>query len=87
MAATAAASAPTPRVWITAGTVAATAVASAPAPTVVIGSVVLAYLVPEPHPHLPADHDDLIALGIEFGLAVTLLFVGGKLAAGRILRP
>ena len=56
-------------------------------PTVIIGPALLAYIVPaQDGYHLPADHDDLIAYGIELGLVLALLFVGGKLVARRTFR-
>lgn len=57
-------------------------------PAVILGpSAVLAYFaVAPPHPHLAAKHDDLVGYGIELALVVGVLFVGGKLVAGRIFR-
>jgi hypothetical protein len=58
-------------------------------PTVIIGpSALLAYFAvsPPPHPHLAAKHDDLVGYGIELALVVGVVFVGGKLVAGRIFR-
>jgi hypothetical protein len=72
---------------VKAGTLAASATASAAAPTVtVIGPFALVYAVPEPHPHLPAKHDDPIMLGTELGLVVVFVLVGWKLVACRLLR-
>jgi hypothetical protein len=58
------------------------------ATTVVLGpSALLVYItIPAPHPHLPVDHHDPVAYGIEIGLTVAVIFVGGKLVAGRIFR-
>jgi hypothetical protein len=48
---------------------------------------VFAYIVvPEPHPHLPAKHDDPVILGTEIGVVFVVLFVGFKLVAWRLLR-
>jgi hypothetical protein len=59
------------------------------ATTVVLGpSALLVYItIPAAHPHLSADHHDPVAYGIEIGLTVAVLFVGGKLVAGRMFRP
>jgi hypothetical protein len=89
-AAIAAGNAPSPTVWVKTGTLAATAAASAPAPTVIIGpsaTVFAVITIPAPHPHVLADHHhDPVAYGIELGLTVAVLFVGGKLIAGRTFR-
>jgi hypothetical protein len=80
----------TPRVWVKTGTLAATAVASAPAPAVVVGpfAATIAYVVAQPHYHLPADHDDPIARAFaDVGLVLVVLFVGWKLVACRLMRP
>ena len=77
----------TPTVHVKAGTLVASATASAAAPTVtVIGPFALVYAVPEPHPHLPAKHDDPIMLGTELGLVVVFVLAGWKLVACRLLR-
>ena len=70
------------------GTIAASAVASASAPTVVVVGpfASLVYVVAEPHYHLPAKHDDPIALGTDVGLVLVVLFVGWKLGACRLVR-
>lgn len=88
LAAGAMASAVAPTVSVKTGTVAATARASAPAPTVVIlGSVALAYILAEPHYHVPAHDDDPVALGTEVGLvALVVLVVGWKVVARRLVR-
>lgn len=50
-------------------------------------SAVLAFVVQtEPGYHLPADHHDPIAIGVDIGLTAALLFVGGKLVAQRTFR-
>lgn len=86
-AATAMASAPVPGVSVAVPVPAGGARAVGFAPTAVIGpSVLLAYIVAEPHPHLSAHHDDPIAYGTEIALAAALIFVGGKLVAGRTFR-
>ena len=55
-------------------------------PTVIIAGVVLAYaVVTHDSYHLAADHHDLIAYGTELALVVGVIFVGGKLVAGRLL--
>lgn len=57
-----------------------------PLRVVVMPSVVIAYaVVTGDHYHLPADHKDFIAYGTELALILTLIFVGGKLVAGRRL--
>jgi hypothetical protein len=57
-------------------------------PAELIGpAVVLAYAVlPKLHDgyHLAADHHDLIAYGTELALVVGVIFVGGRLVAGRL---
>jgi hypothetical protein len=51
-------------------------------------SAVLVFIaIPAPHPHLPADHHDPVAYGVELSLAAAVLFVGWKLVAGRVFRP
>jgi hypothetical protein len=79
---------PEGRVFEKTGTLMAGTSVSGVATTVVLGpSALLAYItIPAPRPHLPADHHDLVAYGIELGLTVAVLFVGGKLVAGRIFR-
>jgi hypothetical protein len=86
-AATATASTPPPSIGVAVPVTAATAIGSAAPPMVIIGpSAVLAYFtIPAPHPHLLADHHNPVAYGIELGLTVAVLFVGGKLVAARIL--
>lgn len=81
-------SAPAPTIGISVPVPAAVATAGGMAPTVVIGpAALLAYIVQtEDGYHLPADHHDPIAFGIEVGLVLALLFVGGKLVAERIFR-
>jgi hypothetical protein len=66
----------------------ATVTLSAATPTVIIGSsAVLAVItVPVPHPHLAAKHHDPVGYSVELALAGAVLFVGGKLVAGRIFR-
>ena len=81
--------APLPIVDVAVNAGAATAIGSAGAATfVVLGpTAILAYeAIPPPHPHLPADHDDPLAVGVELGVAVAAVFVGFKLVAGRRLR-
>ena len=86
-AATAVASAPSATVSAKAGTLAAGAVASAPAPRVIVAGVVLAYaVVTHGGYHLAADHHDLIAYGSELALVLALIFVGGRIVAGRRFR-
>jgi hypothetical protein len=61
------------------------------APTVLVApAVVLAYALVRPpgeHDgyHLAADHDDLIVYGTELAVVLALIFVGGRLVAGRLL--
>jgi hypothetical protein len=48
-------------------------------------TVVIAYaVVTHDGWHLAADHHDLIAYGTELALVVALLFVGGRIVAGRL---
>jgi hypothetical protein len=50
-------------------------------------SVVLAYaVVTHDGYHLAADHHDLIAYGTELALVLGVIFVGGRLVAGRLFR-
>jgi hypothetical protein len=57
------------------------------APAALIGPAVLAYaVVTHDGYHLASDHHDLIAYGTELALVVALIFVGGRLVAGRLLR-
>jgi hypothetical protein len=50
-------------------------------------AIVVAYAIVTDHGyHLAADHHDLIAYGTELALALCLIFVGGKLVAGRRFR-
>jgi hypothetical protein len=59
-------------------------------PAELIGpGVVLAYaVVPKTHEgyHLAADPKDLIAYGTDLGLVLGVIFVGGRLVAGRLFR-
>ena len=49
--------------------------------------MVVAYaLVTHDGYHLAADHHDLIAYGTELALVVGVIFVGGRLVAGRLFR-
>lgn len=58
-----------------------------PLRVVVAPSVVIAYAVmTHDGYHLPADHHDPIAYGTELGLVLALIFVCGRLVAGRLLR-
>jgi D-alanyl-D-alanine carboxypeptidase len=79
---------PEGRVFEKTGTLMAGTSLSGVTTTVMLGPLaVLAYItIPAPHPHLPADHHNLFAYGVELGLTVAFLFVGGKLVAGRIFR-
>jgi hypothetical protein len=57
-------------------------------PAELIGpAVVVAYaVVTHDGYHLAADHHDLIAYGTELALVVGVIFVGGRLVAGRLFR-
>ena len=57
-------------------------------PAELIGpAVVVAYaLVTHDGYHLAANHHDLIAYGTELALVVGVIFVGGRLVAGRLSR-
>jgi hypothetical protein len=42
----------------------------------------------QPHPHLRGDHHrDPFAYGVKVGLAFAVLYVGGRMIAGRIFKP
>jgi hypothetical protein len=58
------------------------------APEVVVApAVVLAYaVVAHDGYHLAADHKDLVAYGLELAVVAVLIFVGGRLVAGRLFR-
>jgi hypothetical protein len=71
-----------PRVFEKSGTIHITARTSA---IVIPGGVLLAYVVAQPHYHLPAKHDDPIMLGSEVALVLAVLFVGWRLVGGRLL--
>lgn len=75
---------PTPSIAVPAG--GAVASGTAPIPTFIVASAVLYVIGAEPAYHLPADHHDPIAYGVEVGLAVAVLFVGGKLVAQKVFR-
>jgi hypothetical protein len=50
-------------------------------------AVVLAYaVVTHDGYHLAADHHDLVAYGTELALVLGVVFVGGRLVAGRLFR-
>jgi hypothetical protein len=36
--------------------------------------------------HLAADYDDLVAFGTELALVLGVMFVGGRIVAGRLFR-
>jgi hypothetical protein len=71
-------------VSVPAGGAVASGVAAA---TAVVGpsAILMYYAVPPPHPHLPADHDDLIATSVELTVVVVFLFVAFRLVRVRIL--
>lgn len=64
------------------------AIAGGRAPSFVIGPALLYIIeVPAtPHPHEAADHDDPVAYGVELGLVLAFLFIGGKIVAERAFR-
>lgn len=87
LAAGARASAVAPGVSVKVGGVAARATASATAGKVVVlgAGLAFAYVVAEPHYHVPANHHDRVALGTEVVVAVVFLLVGCKIVARRFV--
>jgi hypothetical protein len=66
----------------------AAAAAHAAGGVVVVAPAVLAYVatIPKPHYHLIGDRHDPVALVIDVGLVLIVLFVGCKLVACRLIR-